>query len=384
MIKLFKRRARISSDRPPREQAAGVAAATTEQTHAVDHSVFGDSAFRKFVNDHFDRDAYIARYPDVKRAGTNPVRHWLRWGLAEGREMSPKISVAVDSARKDPTQGWQNFTWKGHRVAVRVRPDRQRILDQIREQAQFDLSILSAGAMAIGALKEIEADDLMARDQINAAAIFASLAVRPRTVIAMPFLRDGGPEKYAAELIDSLSGEDHTPILILVTDDTRASSAGWESLDMLAPLRKHEVMFWRDACGPAHHNPSVLARFLNSLRPSTIVVNNSRIGLETIASFGRGLSQRAQLFCVYFDMGLDGLGAPYGARFPQRTLPFAMAVTDSEQTAATLRRMWGGSLGGPGIVELKPRMTLPDDQAAQRNADDAYAAQVRHIFGRHM
>ncbi|MFM0597990.1 hypothetical protein [Paraburkholderia dilworthii] len=383
MIKLFKRRDRTSSDRPAHEQAVGVASAAIEQTDAGDHAVLGDSAFRKFVDDHFDRDAYVARYPDVKRAGTDPVRHWLRWGLAEGREMSPGISITLGVARQDPAQGWQNFTWKGQRVAVRVRPERHRILDQIREQAQFDLSIFSAGALAIGSLKEVDADDLMARDQIDVPAIFASLAIRPRTVVAMPFLRAGGPEKYVADLIDALSGQDHAPILILVTDDTRASSNGWESVDILAPLRKHEVMFWQDACGPGHHHPAVLARFLNALRPSTIVVNNSRIGLETVASFGRGLSQHAQLFCTYFDMGVDGLGAPYGARFPQRTLPFAAAVTDSGQTAATLRRMWGSNLGGPGIVELMPRMTLADDQVAQRNADNAYVAQVRHIFGRH-
>jgi len=37
----------------------------------------------------FARDWYLARYPDVARAGVNPVRHYLRRGAIEGRDPNP-------------------------------------------------------------------------------------------------------------------------------------------------------------------------------------------------------------------------------------------------------------------------------------------------------
>jgi hypothetical protein len=36
----------------------------------------------------FDRDWYLARYPDVRSAGVDPVLHYLDWGATEGRDPS--------------------------------------------------------------------------------------------------------------------------------------------------------------------------------------------------------------------------------------------------------------------------------------------------------
>jgi hypothetical protein len=35
---------------------------------------------------YFDRAFYLQRYPDVREAGLNPVAHYLRHGMAEGRK----------------------------------------------------------------------------------------------------------------------------------------------------------------------------------------------------------------------------------------------------------------------------------------------------------
>jgi glycosyltransferase involved in cell wall biosynthesis len=37
----------------------------------------------------FDRDWYLTQYPDVARSGTDPLRHYLRFGAAEGRDPNP-------------------------------------------------------------------------------------------------------------------------------------------------------------------------------------------------------------------------------------------------------------------------------------------------------
>jgi hypothetical protein len=33
----------------------------------------------------FDGDAYLARYPDVAAQGADPLRHYILFGMAEGR-----------------------------------------------------------------------------------------------------------------------------------------------------------------------------------------------------------------------------------------------------------------------------------------------------------
>lgn len=39
----------------------------------------------------FDGDHYLARNPDVAEAGVAPLRHYLRWGWAEGRDPAPRL-----------------------------------------------------------------------------------------------------------------------------------------------------------------------------------------------------------------------------------------------------------------------------------------------------
>ncbi|MBK7953299.1 MAG: glycosyltransferase [Candidatus Accumulibacter sp.] len=79
-----------------------------------------------------------------------------------------------------------------------------------------------------------------------------------------------------------------------------------------------------------------------------------------MSKFGRALSYKARLYCAYFSLGVQGLGAPYGTRYPHRTLPFAYALTDNVQMVNDLRRLWG-ALPGPGVVELPARVEAADE-----------------------
>ena len=42
----------------------------------------------------FDREWYLAKYPDVQVAGIDPVKHYLLFGSAEGRDPSPLFNSA--------------------------------------------------------------------------------------------------------------------------------------------------------------------------------------------------------------------------------------------------------------------------------------------------
>lgn len=314
-----------------------------------------DALFAEFVKEHMDGQAYLEAYPDVRLAGADPVDHWLEHGIAEGRFLYPGATVVFGDIAADLDKTyWKSFAWRGDPVAVRIdRPIKPSLIDQIKAQARHDPAVLAAGALTIGKLRQMDGPDLLGRGGVDVRSIFASIAERPDVVVLMPSIRAGDAGKFAADLVHGLGSSGQSNILVIVTEDAATSAISWESQAMSAPSVR--LVFWRDICGLCHTNPQVLARLLNTLRPSKIIVLNSRIGLETVARFGRGLSQIAKLCCTYFSLGLQGLGAPYSARFPHRTLSFALALTDNSATAATLRRQWGG-LPGPGIAVLPPRL----------------------------
>jgi glycosyltransferase involved in cell wall biosynthesis len=316
-----------------------------------------DSALRRFLLETVRAEDYLAIHADVAAAGLDAHDHLLNFGLTEQRPL-PGLEVRRGAAAAQSAgPGWQVFTWRGEHVAFRREvPVPSAVLAQIMAQARHDPAILAAGAKALPNLRRFDALDLADRDGVATDNLMASVPARPGAVIVVPHLVVGGADKYSADLADALASGGTGPVLVIVTDQTAAAARGWEKLAIFTPFRNAHVMFWRDACGgPGHASPMMLARFLNALRPSLIVVVNSRLGLDAVAAFGRGLSQCARIACAFFSMGVDGLGAPYGTRFPRRTLPFALALTDNEPMADQLRRLYG-EIPGPGIALLPPRI----------------------------
>lgn len=321
-----------------------------------------DPQFRQFVKEAGDAAAYLEANPDVAAAGLDALRHWLEYGLEEGREF-PGIEIRRRSMGTSCTQAdWRRFTWRNESIAIRKRiivPS--QIIRQIMAQAHHDLAILAPGADAIPHLRQFQAPDLFDRDGIDVSRVFALVPERPSNVLIIPFLLSGGAEKYAADLVAALATASSGQTLVLVTAQTAEEAQGWQELSILAPLKQAMVVFWRDACRSfGGTNPATLARFLNALRPDRIIVINSDVGLEAVARFGRGLSQFSRLACAYFSISKNAIGAPYGARFPRRTLPFAMALTDNDPMAETLMRLHG-EIQGPGIAVLPPRVPPADD-----------------------
>jgi glycosyltransferase involved in cell wall biosynthesis len=234
------------------------------------------------------------------------------------------------------------------------------ILSQILAQSQHDGAVVAAGANAIAGLREFDAIDLMARNDADVQSIFSAVGERPDVVLITPFLCAGGAEKYVSDLVGALHEAGRGPILVIVTEHTEQAAGDWEKLSILAPLTKARVLFWPDVFGPGYANSVYFSRALSALAANTIVVNNSRLGLDAVSKFGRGLSQRAEIFCTYFSHGINALGAPYGARFPHKTMPFATTVTDNGPMAALMGKMWGGLSEHP-IVKLSAKVDSAEE-----------------------
>jgi hypothetical protein len=321
-----------------------------------------NARFAQFVETHMDREAYLDAYPDIRAAGMDPVKHWLEYGMAEGRFLYPSAAVVLgDIADRFDDAYWERFTWRGRPVAVRKKvPIKPSLIAQIKAQAHHEPAVLAAGDLAIVSLRQLVGPDLLGRSGIDVRSIFAATPEQPDVVVLIPLLRMGDAEKFAADLIGGLGALGHANILVIVTKDTAKAATGWESLPQLAPFRKVRVVFWRDICGLHYQDPHHFARWLRVLRPSRILVINSHLGLEMVGKYGRGLSHIARIYCVYFGFGLHGAASHYAARFPYRTLPFSVVLTDDETMAATLRRQWG-ALPGPGIAVLPPRLDPADE-----------------------
>jgi hypothetical protein len=320
-----------------------------------------DAPFRDFVESAIDRSSYLDAYPDVRAAGIDPAIHWLEYGLYEGRRLAPGLVVQRGvAARYILRPDVRRFVWRGDAITISG-PLPTRLTRQIMAQARHEPAILAPGVRAIPHLRWHEADDLAVRDGIDVRALFDAVPEQPRTILVIPMLRAGHAAKYGADLIDILVAAGGGPGLILATDQTAMQADGWRDLTSLAPFRAMPILYWRDICnGAICNDPRILANFLNGLRPATVLVMNSQIGLEAIARYGRGLSQQAFLCCTYSEFVANSPEARLSARFPRLTIPHALTLTDNMAMAESLKTLYGG-LEGPGIAVLPARVEPVSD-----------------------
>lgn len=76
---------------------------------------------RDFLLQHFDAAWYLRTNADVAAARTDPLRHWLQYGVWEGRKPAPDLELW---RRPEPpaAHGWHTFEHKQGFVALRVEP----------------------------------------------------------------------------------------------------------------------------------------------------------------------------------------------------------------------------------------------------------------------
>jgi glycosyltransferase involved in cell wall biosynthesis len=326
-----------------------------------------DREFFEFVSSKFDRDEYLRINPDMRAAGMDPIEHWLIHGLYEGRSFVP-ISWEV---RRNPTQQplrytcCKQFTWRGEQISVRLRELPEVVLAQIIDQAPHEPSLLAAGVRAIKNLRSFDAIDVGERNNIDVHRVLASFPDQVDAVLIVAFLIVGGAEKYGADLIWALQTILGLSIVVLVTDQIAAHAPALDSLSIFRPLQGTRIVFWPDVCGPGCRNDWNFAFLLNALRPKITVVVNSGLGMDMVARCGLGLSQFSRLYCAFFGLGIQALGAPNGGYYPRRTTPFATSLTDNNVTATTLRERYG-DLQGPGIAVLPAQVQQVDDGVFDR------------------
>jgi glycosyltransferase involved in cell wall biosynthesis len=338
---------------------------------------------RDFFKPHFDSRQYLDRNPDVQQAGLNPLAHWLSHGVWEGRIGAPSLEIEVGQ-QQGSALGWTQLVIGNKSISVRLKPDRTDILDQIIEQFKFETTVLSAGGLALNNLRTYRGGDLLARDGIKISSLFEGLPEKVGVLVATPMLVAGGAEKYVVDWVSSLEALGHGPVVVVVTEQTRQQAQGWEQLKILAPLKGNCVKFWSDDVLSGVNSAAHFAHFTQALRPKVLIANNSRLALDAIVRFGRGLSYQSRLYCTYFSISPMGLGAPFGARYPTLTCLHATSVTDNEALQKNLVEQTG-AIPGTRVALLPPLAhVLPHDQFQKRlesrRAQNKKASQRRWVW----
>jgi hypothetical protein len=326
-----------------------------------------DEAFAAFMAQHFLPAVYLRAYPDVAAAGIDPLTHWLEYGMQEQRWAGPNIELKFDvKAQRKRSGAWRRFTWRGKSIAARANAISEKLKAEISFQSRFEPLALAGDASSLAQLKQTERNDLWETLDVDSQGIFAALPNRPKYVFVLRALDGDASNRFAADIIGGLHANGEISILLFVTEHTVSAGEAWEKIAALAPLRSVRILFWPDFC--AHNSVTVPARLLSALRPAAITIVNSRLGLDIVATFGAGLSQFTQLFCAY--LGVDE-SDPYSRacrfRFPRKTFPHSIALTDNEVTASLLREQY--EPGSAGKIAVLPRKLVSA-------SDELFAARV--------
>lgn len=305
-----------------------------------------EQEFLVFVARHFDSAYYLQSYADAANAGLDPLQHWLDSGALEGRQISRSVDLRFGkAARRSSNRIWKHYRWRGTDVAARLtKPLPPEVMRQIFDQARHDPAVLAAGRSAIANLIQQDRENV----HIDVAGLQRALPRGTELLLIAPNLDTLGVRGFTADLAEVLGGSGFGAIRTIVAD--QESPASVDRSAMSESIRSAGLLFWHDFWihGPEAVNLGQLAQLISVLRPRITIVAGSRRGYEMVARFGRGLSERAKLYCAYI---VDAEGFDLGARFAARTLPFATALTDDIALADRLREQNGD---GPGreIVAL--------------------------------
>jgi glycosyltransferase involved in cell wall biosynthesis len=338
----------------------------------------GDAAFLAFVKSNLDPERYRKIYGDVAAAGADPVAHWVNHGLYEGRSMQGGVLVLRSKRPHEVLgAGWRCFTWRGEYIAFRQLPLSPLLQRQVFDQARHEPAVLPH-IVGLDQVPYFFRHELLNRDGLDIDSILTAISIRPKIVVILPYLCVGRAAKYGADLTDALLVKGGGPALVLVTEETAEQARGWQNVSGLSPFRAASVVFWHDTCGRSHSNPRVLAFLLNALRPEHIVVIGSRLGLEAVERYGKGVSQFAWLYCAA--LGTDeSAKTSVGAQLIRGTSPYALWLTDNEAMVATLGEICR-ELPGRGIAVLPSRVLPASDEVfgarvASRRRRAAYAGE---------
>lgn len=319
-----------------------------------------EEEFYALVVRHFDAAYYLQMYQDVAQAGLDLPAHWLNQGFAEDRQISRSVVVRRGRiARKSSDRIWRHYRWRGEDIAVKlIAPVPTDVISQIVNQGRHDPVVQAEGPDSIATLIPADRENV----HIDVVGLQRAIPHGMEFLLIVPTLSMSQERSIATDLVTSLIATGVRSIQTIVADHEFSESP--DERPVPGPFQMTKVLFWRDFWveGPEAVKLWQLAQLIRVLKPRVMIVADSRHGHEIVARFGRVLSERTKIFCIYT---AADQGGGFAARLPRRTLPFATALTDDAVVAGKLREQYDDVLGhGVVVVPHDSPAALVDAVAA--------------------
>jgi len=287
----------------------------------------------------FDRDYYLARYPDIIESAMTPLEHFILYGAKEGRNPAPWFDthayrMRYPDAMKLGSNPLLHYTLIGREKdyspgafgvqsaeipaiarALRLHPN--EMIKQHRAQAQDVIERVRSGELGRQFLMAAEIDPLVAHARLalfecgvqplrgvrQARRLSAMLDLQDaaghlpaRAVVLMPWNQIGGATKLAGQLVTAMASTLGTTEVVVVTTEAPSWDfpqwfpAEVRRLDFSTPSRPLE----------GSDRTTLLFEFLRSLDPEVIVNVNSPMFWPLLENYGPQLRDRSRLASYFF------------------------------------------------------------------------------------
>lgn len=227
----------------------------------------------------FNTRWYLENYPDVAAAGINPLRHYILYGRAEGRAPRDK-NAKPDLAPLGPTNEAIDATWDVIQAFSHVEPD----LSHLDKATLYKLPIAKTLERPLAEVWR---------------KLYLSISTLPRYLIVVPSLDGGDSQRLLTGIVNHATGYGIlTDLLVIAVDETVPSIAS--SLPVGTP--------WRSL---AEFHPGLtlqqqsrlLSTFIHTLRPESVIVIDSNAGLDVLSKYSNTMQNYSRLFVASSSIG---------------------------------------------------------------------------------
>lgn len=303
----------------------------------------------EILRSHFDTKFYLARNPDVARAGEDPLLHFANIGWKLGRDPSPEFSLRyyvqgnkdLQSLRTNPYLHYLKHgryqTWRAVARADHIELD---------EYFRNDPTMRARVAAAKG-LDPMVAQPIQMRKKTSpllASALAADCAEKLRKVfegrayryvIAVPHVRMSGASRVAAIFAKALATiRDQNDILVITTDSSEAEYASW----FPEGIRRYDLSGLL-ADLPEQVRGRLLIDLVRGIGCRTLVNVNSRLVWDSLRVFGRQMSTELNIASYLFtwEETPEGDRSGYPIQWLHDTSAFHRVVfTDTQNLAGDI------------------------------------------------
>ncbi len=330
--------------------------------------------FREFLSESgIDLTYYLAAHPDIAHSGLDPVEHYLRHGILEGRLFHPRARMAVSPADRHLPE------WEDADAVLRIGGNAYRfftlplleavadtVVDQARDQWAHEPSLFAFGLPAVQHLHVVAAGNFPVRLEFDVGEL---LRLMDDSFGAVVVVSDPAGERDVRRVSDLTRALARLGMrtLVVLTDDPGECGPG--SGDGVGRELGGDVVVveWDRLC--RMNRVSMLARFVNALKPEVMLVVDAPTGFEAVVEFGVGLSSVTRLACVYDATGPSPGGGGTAARYAGLTAPYALTLTATRSAASAMDELWG-PVARTAAAVLPQRVAVVDEMVMQARLDD--------------